>query len=381
MKQILIIALIVAAAALALLTFGFLVPVHLPFQLDFQVLWHANLGILQGEALYEQAGPDALPFPYPPWYALSTLFLAALPIDAAARVWLGLNLLMLFGSTWIMTAAWPARGRLIAFLLVPMFPPVLGTLLVGQFVFPVLLGAVLLMHSLQRKNIGLVAVGASLLMFKPHLGLLPLLAGLAHLWFRRDPFGRGALLAVAGAGGLLFAGGFVVQPGWPLHYLDSLTAFRSVPGVSSCDLCASFPVWLVRLTTEAPGLAAAVPIATLLLAALLAVWLRWRPGFLRSPRRVISTTILFTLLASPYLLNYDFVLLLIPLVLLAGGVSGKLATAALAITYLLPWPALGLLGRAGNVVFSFGALLLLMTAYGATRELDAPGAWHYNDGN
>jgi hypothetical protein len=90
---------------------------------------------------------------------------------------------------------------------------------------------------------------------------------------------------------------------------------------------------------------------------------------------------LFTLFASPYSLNYDFVLLLIPLLLLAGGVSGKLETAAAVIAYLIPWPALDLLGRAGNATFSCGVLFLLMTAYGARRELDAPGAGHYNDGN
>lgn len=66
-------------------------PLPLPPYLDFQVLYHADLGLLQGIPLYDRAGqaemianlagvtPDhvfVLPFPYPPWYALSTIFLA-----------------------------------------------------------------------------------------------------------------------------------------------------------------------------------------------------------------------------------------------------------------------------------------------------------------
>ncbi|HET6845222.1 MAG TPA: hypothetical protein VFH29_00215, partial [Anaerolineales bacterium] len=79
--------LLIAAAAAA-------VPIQ-PYQ-DFQVLYHADMGLLRGIPLYDRAGqvqmiaeiagvaPSqvyVLPFPYPPWNALSTIWLARLPVD------------------------------------------------------------------------------------------------------------------------------------------------------------------------------------------------------------------------------------------------------------------------------------------------------------
>src|SRR5512146_2442289 len=81
------------AAAGIVLLLGVLavLPLPLPAYLDFQVLYQANMGLLRGIALYDHAGqvnmiaqlaqvqPEQvyiLPFPYPPWYALSTLWLA-----------------------------------------------------------------------------------------------------------------------------------------------------------------------------------------------------------------------------------------------------------------------------------------------------------------
>ena len=51
-----------------------------------------------------------------------------------------------------------------------MWLPVLGSLFVGQYGFPVLLGAALMIYALRRENPLMIALAAALLTFKPHLG-------------------------------------------------------------------------------------------------------------------------------------------------------------------------------------------------------------------
>ena len=157
-----------ALGALALLLIV-AVAASVPLQpyLDFQVLFHANMGLLRGIPLYDHAGQVemiaqlagvparqvyVLPFPYPPWYALSTIWLAWLPVDAAARVWFGLNLLMLVASVGLLTRGMPPMRRALVFLGAMFWLPTLGSLFVGQYGFPVLLGAALMAHGLKRES-------------------------------------------------------------------------------------------------------------------------------------------------------------------------------------------------------------------------------------
>src|SRR5258708_20461770 len=117
-----------------------LMPVPIPPYLDFQVIFHADMGLLHSVPLYDHAGQadmiariagvppaqvNVLPFPYPPWYALATLPLALLPIQYAARLWFGLNLIMLFLTVWLMTDEWTPRKRLSSFIFAFIFVPVI----------------------------------------------------------------------------------------------------------------------------------------------------------------------------------------------------------------------------------------------------------------
>ena len=251
-------ALIVLACVVFLILIA-LYPFSLPPYLDFQVLYHADLGLLNGVALYDHAGqvnmiaqfahvlPEqvfVLPFPYPPWYALSTLWLAWLPIERAARVWFGLSLIFIFISVWLMTDGWPAVKRLISFLFAILFLPVLGSLFVGQYGFPVLLGAALLTYALRHEKIILTAFAAALLTFKPHLGALIIIIAFVYLLRRKDSFSRRALLTVVVTGIFLFALGFLASPFWPLGYFHSLTGFKDV---SQCHQCNSASMALAGL--------------------------------------------------------------------------------------------------------------------------------------
>ncbi len=347
-------------------------PLPLPPYLDFQVLYHADLGLLQGIPLYDRAGqaemianlagvtPEhvfVLPFPYPPWYALSTIFLALLPIAVAARLWFGLNLSMLMISIWLLTDGWHPRKRLASFLIAILFIPVLGSLYVGQFIFPVLFGASLLTFSLRRENVPLTALAAALLTFKPHLGGPLAGAALIYLFLRRDDFSRRARTAILVTALLLFAVGFLADPNWPVNYLHSLLGFRDMPGVASCGLCASLPVALVSLVTGQTSIVPALPLGAALFIVLFGALFIFRREVFRTPESLVAASVLVALLADPYLLNYDFALLLAPLFLLRRA-ARRVDWIWLILVYLLPLLLLGLLGRGGSLYLPLAALLL-----------------------
>lgn len=369
---------------LALFLFAFLVPLPIPPYLDFQVLYHADLGLLRGVPLYDRAGQAGmiaglagvaadqvfvLPFPYPPWYALVTLPLALLPIEVAARLWFGLNLSMLMTSVWLLTDGWRASPRLASFLAAIVFVPVLGGLYVGQFVFPVLLGAALTTYALRRENAALTGLAAAFLTFKPHLGGAIAGAVLFWLFLRRDDFSRRALRAILLAAGLLFISGFLADPRWPVSYLHSLFGFRNLPGVSSCELCASLPVGFVALAAGRADIGPALPLGAALFVGLFVALVLFRREVFRAPAALVAASSLVTLLADPYLFNYDFVLLLVPLFFLAWS-ARRMDWLWLALVYFFPLLLLALLGRGANLFLPLAALALLFLQITRARPID-----------
>jgi hypothetical protein len=357
----------------------------IPAYLDFQVLYQTNRALLQGISPYDHAGqvqmiaqlanvsPEQvyiLPFPYPPWYALSTLWLAWLPIEIGARVWLGINIVLLLASVWLMTDGWSPRRRMISFVFAILFLPVLGSLFVGQYGFPVLLGAALMIYALRHEKPVLTAVAGALLTFKPHIGGLILLVALVYLLYRRDAFGRRAFIYILAAGILLFGVGFLADRGWPLNYVRSLLAFQKDSGVSTCGLCASLPALIASRLRGDAGLGPALLIGLFIFVVLSILWILTRRVTIQNPERWIATSILIVLLGSPYLLNYDFLLLLVPLSLLAAQARRGIDWLLPAGAYLLPFVALGVLGRAGNFIYPLSAIILLVMLYGDTRQLD-----------
>jgi len=358
-----VLALVVVLGAAALL------PVR-PY-LDFQVIYHADLGLLRGISLYDHTGQAKmiaelagvpasqvfiLPFPYPPWYALSTFWLARLPINLAARAWFGLNLLLLFLSLWLLTAGQKAAKRAALFAGGLLWLPVLGSLFVGQYGFPVLLGAALVVYGLRREHTILVALAAALLMYKPHLGGMVVVLAANQLARRRDIFGRNGLLAMLSAGAIMFGTGYLASPHWPSDYVGSLIAFKDVGGVSQCTQCVSLSMAIARVAGD--GLQGAVWVSVIA-AVLCCGWLilRWR-GVTLAPSGLVVTGTLVTLLASPYLLNYDYMLLVIPFVELARGMRSRMEWVWMTLAYALPFIGLALMGVSGNNLLILSVCIL-----------------------
>lgn len=367
---------------------------------DFVILYSASLGVIHCVPIYDNAAITSLmiaklslsadftmfPYPYPPWYPLSAFYLAFLSPGKAANAWMLLNIAMLVVSAFLLTERWKPIPRILAVLGALLFIPSIGLLVVGQYSAPVLLGAALLIYAVRREDAPLTALGLLLMTFKPHLGLFLLLGGFFWLVFQfkggsqtRPSFARRAVWMALGGGLLLAALGFLADPLWPLTYIRSLTSYTSLSGVASRDLSASFSAILVKLALGTPliphgetqgGLGQVGMVwATWLSVALIVIMLLlfWRFRLFANLETWVAACVLLTLLGDPYLFNYDYILILLPLVCLAGQAKSLTQRLILCAVYFLPWLSL-LLERNANLFYAISAIFLVGVLLQKNRE-------------
>jgi hypothetical protein len=305
---------------------------------------------------------------------LSTFYVGLLPINVAVTLWFELNLLMLFLSVWLLTDGWSGRLRLIAFPLALFFLPVLGALSVGQYDFPVLLGTGLLVYSLRKENVALTTLGAALLTFKPHVGALILLSVVGWLIGSRSSFGRGVIRSLVITGVFLVVVGLIADPAWPISYPKMLLNYQNEGNVTACSECVSVSVELSRWLFNG-SLANAMWIALALLILFSSLFYFTRSAF-QSPELLLSAATLGTLLASPYLYNYDFLLLLVPFAVLIDR-SNLMQKIIVAICYLVPTFAIILYGRDGNLSLLLATLVMAVLLFYVRKNpsltLQSPG--------
>ena len=371
------------------------VPNSLPVGSDFSALYYADLALVNGVHVYDIPNMEALAsstteipeenffmprFPYPPWYMLSTFYLGLMSMQSAGALWFELNLVMLFLSVWFLTDSWNGRLRLIAFPLALFFLPVLGALSVGQYDFPALLGTSLLIYSLRKENVALTALGAVLLTFKPHVGALILLSVLGWLIVSRNNFGRRALRSIIMSGIGLSMISLIADPLWFVNYPKMLLGYQDEGNVSSCSECSSVPMWISRWLFDG-SLKQAGVIATVLLIVLAVLFWIIRKSLIGSPELLITSTLLTTLLVSPYLYNYDFILLLIPFAVLVNmhGIALKIIVA---LSYLIPTFSIIMYRREGNISLNAATILIAFVVFmHAKAQVDVPASESYNVSN
>jgi hypothetical protein len=266
---------------------------------------------------------------------------------------------------------------LIAFPLALFFLPVLGALSVGQYDFPVLLGTSLLVYSLRREHIPLTVLGMVLLTFKPHIGALILLAALGWLFFHSRTFGRRVFRPLLAVAGVLFATGFIADPRWIARYPLMLLNYQNEGNVSACSECASLPVWLSRWFLDG-SLTSAAWIAVVLLI-LLVLSLYALRASLKFPELLLCAALLVTLIVSPYLYNYDYLLLLVPFAVLFRS-NPWTVNVVILFCYLVPSFAILVYGRNGNLSLAAAALLMLIVLYASAKKvvIDFPVRTAYN---
>lgn len=380
MKRPLLLILLLTAIAFIMFVIALYVPTSLPAHSDFSAIYNTDLALVNRIPIYNIPKVEALAqqhsdlpaenfflarFPYPPWYALSTFYLGLWPANVAATLWFELNLAMLFLSVWLLTEGWSGRARLIAFPLALFFLPVLGALSVGQYDFPILLGTSLLIHSLRKGNVTLTTLGIVLLTFKPHVGALILLSVLGWLIASRNSFAWRVIRSTAIAAGFLFVIGFLADPAWIISYPKMLLNYQSEGNVAGCSECASLPVWLSRWLFNG-SLSNAVWIALALLIVFGILFYSLRFSF-KSQELLLTAALLVTLLVSPYLYNYDFLLLLIPFAVLVSKTNpGQIVIVILC--YLVPTLALILYGRAGNISLIIVSMVMISLLYARVKN-------------
>jgi len=380
MKRKSVIFLILMLSVIAMVVIAIYARNSLPAYSDFSALYNTDLAIVHRVPIYDLEKVEALAvqyadvpagkfflarFPYPPWYALSTFYLGLMPATAAATLWFELNLVMLFLSVWFLTDGWSGRWRLIAFPLALFFFPVLGALSVGQYDFPVLLGTSLLIYSLRKESAALTVLGAVLLTFKPHVGALILLAALGWLIVNKSDFARSLIRPLVIAGIILFISSFIADPAWIVSYPKMLLDYQNEGNVSACSECASLPVWLSRGFLDG-SLTNAARIAIALLFVFVIVFSLIRSS-LKSHELLLSAALLVTLLVSPYLYNYDFLLLLVPFAVLVSN-SNLGQKVLILLCYLVPLLALLLYGREGNISLIIASIVMMIVLYTRAKK-------------
>jgi hypothetical protein len=157
----------------------------------------------------------------------------------------------------------------------------------------------------------------------------------------------------------LFIIGFLADPAWIISYPKMLLSYQNEGNVAGCSECTSLPVWLSRwLLDGSLSNAGWIALALLVLFAILLYFLR---SSFQSHELLLSAALLVTLLVSPYLYNYDFLLLLVPFATLMRK-SSFFPGIIILLCYLVPTFALIVYGRDGNIsllLVSFVMLILL----------------------
>jgi hypothetical protein len=367
---------------------------------DFFQFWAAGRALLQGSdpydplawsRIYEQEGhwrwqTDQRVFLYPLWTAFLFAPLALLPVTAAFVVWTLVNEALLVVSVVLLTRALNWEGLnfwlLLTLATAIAFEPVSLTVLFGH------LGLVLLgltagsLYLASRGRYAAAGVLLALTTMKPQLFLLVYAVLLAIMVFQRKwPFVAAFTITTAA----LFASSWLLVP----HWIGAWQAY--VAGSSTVRLSISPTIWgashSVSVALHREDLWPLLGVAAL--ATLIGI-LTWA---LLAPRRImagagslstgLSLSMLASLLIAPYVLSYDFVLLLLPVSTclwmahrLAQPVRMTVVILLLVCTTALPWALLAVAMRTGQetsmVVVPLSLLaVLLAVSYGGnrTREL------------
>lgn len=330
---------------------------------DFFCLWNGSRLLLAGESPYDEvrwleaAGgprpghdgalvPSACTarFAYPLWTAAVLAPFGALPLEAAATLWMATGIGAAIGGT---VLAWrsirgPASGAaLLGVLLVSSQP--FWVLLVGGQMTGLLLGACgVLAWAASRRRQATGGLALTLLLIKPQL--VAVLAPILVL----GAVARGAVRAVAAFGAavaLLVAMPFALQPGWLSGWLPEVTgrATELAPRLATLWGFAAdvlgHPAW-------------GIPLAGALV---LALWSSLR-GVPVRPAEAVGLALALSLALAPHAWSYDHLLLVVPW-----------AAALAAVLALRGWPRAALLG---GVVASASLLPWTLYAVAFARGAD-----------
>jgi hypothetical protein len=291
---------------------------------------------------------------YPPTFLLLVLPLSLLPYLTAYLLWVGVTAT---AYALVIRKMAPQPQTL---LLLAAFPGAFLNLAHGQngFIIAALLGGALM--TLERKPV-LAGILIGLMSFKPHFGvLLPLALVCGRHW--RAFMAAAATTVAFAALSALFLGFEPWIAFWnnlPLArtvFEDGLIRWSKLPSLYAALRLAGVGMTGAYVAHGLVALAAAATVA----------WVWWRRPPLALRGAVLATG---SLLVTPYLFDYDYALLAVPIALLAmdGYVRGWLRyeRSVLAAAWLMPLVAVGL---AGMISVQIGPLAVAALFVVATRR-------------
>jgi len=283
-------------------------------------------------------------------------------------LWFFINVGVISGAVWLLTVNWRTLDKALAQIFALTFLPTLGLLAVGQYTAPVFLGISLLVYAVKKQIVWMAAVGLLLLTFKPHIGILIFLIVASWMVLTHTDYARRLILPTLIGGLLLITGSFILDPTWVRDYASTLNLFRHTTSEVQCDICISLPMALVNLITGKPYTSIANVIGGLLfLVAML--WFVWRRNELQpKPWFQLGLGSVITVLIIPNVRNYDYILLLVPLLYLwqnDGTRRSKIYSwSVLLIAFISPWAALLIAGKlAVGLALLSSALMIYLFIY------------------
>jgi hypothetical protein len=359
---------------------------------DFFQFWAAGKALLQRtdpygpqawQTIYENEGrwryqTDQQVFPYPLWTAYVFVPLAALPVPWAALVWAVLSqaLLVLAVFLWVRGLNWTGCEAWLPFIIamVVAFEPVSLTILFGQLGMVLLAVIAAMLYFLSRGRYSVAGMCLALTLLKPQLFTLVITVILVTTLLDREWSFAASFVATATG---LFASSWLLVPGWLPGWQGYLMKAANV------RLRISPTIWGLS-----HSLAAAVArphswvvIGLLALSALasVVVYLWWpRQRIPREQGRLallVSSAVVASLLVTPYVLSYDFALLLLPILTCIWLVQPvpKLSRRALLFSLalcalVLPWGLLAISAITGRETLS---ALLPVSVLGLLVATDA----------
>ena len=301
---------VVAVAALIATSNGMVDFQGRPLGTDFSNVWSAGRMVLDGhpaapfdpmlhraeqQAIFADPDIGFYGWHYPPFFLVAAALLALLPYVTALALWQAATL-----PAYLLTIRriLPARGAVLA---AAAFPAVLVNLTHGQNGFltaGLIAGALLLVD--RRPVLAGVLIG--LLAYKPQFGILiPLVLAVSGRW---TAFVAAAATVAAMAAATVALFGIET---WAA-FLDSLAFTRTVvleAGTTGWEKIQSVFA-AVRMWGGPTGLAYGLQFALLAVLAAATAWL-WRAGAPLALRA--SALIVASLLATPYVLDYDMIVL------------------------------------------------------------------------
>jgi hypothetical protein len=346
MRWALVAALILAAVLLVWAHHRFLTSAGRYADRDFMALWCGGRALLEGLDPYDTAvwiplrqryGSTWMPapqMPLPLWTCVLLVPFALLSLDWAAAAWLVFSELLFGLCIFLLLAHWGARSpsiREFGLVTLSAFASrwVLTVLNNGQLTAVLLAVLVLSLLLIRRGKPFAAGLVLALLALKPSPFFLfvPCL-GLWLLYRAKWRIVAGEAAGLA----LLLAGGWLLQPGWLLEWLQirsqTQTVFKT-PTVWGIAYQLS-PLWWPAI-----GL-------------LLAVGLTFVFGWVVFTNRrleemhVVSLALSGSLLITPYVWAYDHALLLVPLLLLAASRHPHRWWLGALLIWGVPWLAYGI---------------------------------------